>query len=118
MRATEHAARGPGRLLERRHGLAEIVARGNGVFVERPPVNQAHPATYVSTVRHLPPGKLPAGPEKQSREQLDAVEAAYAALDAAAHGDEALAAEIVSVGVFEASQRRRAALLARNVTKA
>ena len=72
--------------------------------------------TYVSTVRHLPPGKLPAGPEKQSREQLDAVEAAYAALDAAARGDDALAAEIVSVGVFEASQRRRAALLARNVT--
>ena len=75
-----------------------------------------HIPTYVSTVRHLPPGKLPAGPEKQSREQLDAVEAAYAALEAASRGDDALAAEIVSVGVFEASQRRRAALLARNVT--
>ena len=75
-----------------------------------------HIPTYVSTVRHLPPGKLPAGPEKQSREQLDAVEAAYAALDAASRGDDALAAEIVSMGVFEASQRRRAALLARNVT--
>ena len=75
-----------------------------------------HIPTYVSTVRHLPPGKLPAGPEKQSREQLDAVEAAYAALDAASRGDDALAAEIVSVGVFEASQRRREALLARNVT--
>ena len=70
-----------------------------------------------ATVRHLPPGKLPAGPEKQSREQLDAVEAAYAALDAAARGDDALAAEIVALGVFEASQRRRAALLARNVTR-
>ena len=75
-----------------------------------------HIPTYVSTVRHLPPGKLPAGPEKQSREQLDAVEAAYAALDAAARGDDALAAEIVAIGVFEASQGRRAALLARNVT--
>ena len=69
-----------------------------------------------ATVRHLPPGKLPAGPEKQSREQLDAVEAAYAALDAASRGDDALAAEIVALGVFEASQRRREALLARNVT--
>ena len=76
-----------------------------------------HIPTYVSTVRHLPPGKLPAGPEKQSREQLDAVEAAYAALDAASRGDDALAAEIVALGVFEASQRRREALLARNVTK-
>ena len=64
----------------------------------------------------MAPGSRYAGPEKQSREQLDAVEAAYAALDAAARGDDALAAEIVSVGVFEASQRRREALLARNVT--
>ncbi len=61
-------------------------------------------------------GKL-TGPEKQSREQIDAVEVAYAALDAASRGDDVLAAEIVSVGVFEASQRRREALLARNVTK-
>ena len=61
-------------------------------------------------------GKLPPGPKKQSREQLDAVEAAYAALDAASRGDDALAAEIVALGVFEASQRRREALLARNVT--
>ncbi len=63
------------------------------------------------------PGSRYAGPEKQSREQLDAVEAAYAAIDAASRGDDALAAEIVSVGVFEASQRRREALLARNVTE-
>ena len=40
-----------------------------------------------------------------------------AALDAASRGDDALAAEIVALGVFEASQRRRAALLAWNVTK-
>ena len=33
MRAAEHAARGPSYLLERRHGLAEIVARGGGVLV-------------------------------------------------------------------------------------
>ena len=30
MRAAEHAPRGPFRLLERRHGLAEIVERGAG----------------------------------------------------------------------------------------
>ena len=76
-----------------------------------------HIPTYVSTVRHLPPGKkLPAGPEKQSRAQIDAVEAAYSALDAASRGDDALAADIVALGVFRASQRRMWALLARNVT--
>ena len=32
MRAAEHAPRGPCRLLERRHGLAEIVERGGGVL--------------------------------------------------------------------------------------
>ena len=31
MRAAEHALRGPFNLLERRHGLAEIVERGAGV---------------------------------------------------------------------------------------
>ena len=77
-----------------------------------------HIPTYVSTVRHLPPGNLPAGPEKQSRAQLDAVEAAYSALDAASRGDDALAADIVALGVFRASQRRMWALLMRNVTKA
>ena len=75
-----------------------------------------HIPTYVSTVRHLPPGNLPAGPEKQSRAQIDAVEAAYSALDAASRGDDALAADIVALGVFRASQRRMWALLARNVT--
>ena len=35
VRATEHAPRGPCRVLERRHGLAEIVERGVVVFVER-----------------------------------------------------------------------------------
>ena len=47
---------------------------------------------------------------------LHTVEAAYSALDAAANGDDALAADIVALGVFRASQRRMWALLARNVT--
>ena len=33
MRAAKHAPRDPFRILERRHGLAEIVERGTGVFV-------------------------------------------------------------------------------------
>ena len=36
VRATEHAPRDPYRILERRHGLAQIVERGAVVFVERP----------------------------------------------------------------------------------
>ena len=36
MRAAEHASRGPCRLLERRHGLSEIVERGAIVSVEHP----------------------------------------------------------------------------------
>tara|TARA_B100001769_G_scaffold255634_1_gene232293 strand:+ start:194 stop:466 length:273 start_codon:yes stop_codon:yes gene_type:complete len=43
VRATEHAPRGPFRVLERRHGLAAIVERGGGVLVERPRVIEAHP---------------------------------------------------------------------------
>ena len=35
VRATENASRDPSYLLERRHGLAEIVERGVGVVVER-----------------------------------------------------------------------------------
>ena len=33
MRAAEHAPRDPLRVLERRHGLADIVERGGGVLV-------------------------------------------------------------------------------------
>ena len=36
VRVTEHAPRRPFRVLERGHGLAEIVERDGGVFVERP----------------------------------------------------------------------------------
>ena len=42
MRATEDAPRGPVRLLEHRHGLAEIIERGAGVVVERPRVKLLH----------------------------------------------------------------------------
>jgi hypothetical protein len=137
--AAEHAPRVRFQFLERRHSLAQIVEGGTPVLrdmifdVEIGLAHEVlyklttcpelpgggcrrfHIPTYVSTVRHLPPGKL-TGPEKQSRAQIDAVEVAYAALDAASRGDDVLAAEIVSIGVFEASQRRRDALLARNVT--
>ena len=39
MRAPKDAIRDPSNFLERRHGLAEIVERGAGVFVERQPVS-------------------------------------------------------------------------------
>jgi len=42
MRAPEHAPRGPFRVLERRHGLAEIVERGAVVPVKRLPTNPPH----------------------------------------------------------------------------
>jgi hypothetical protein len=40
VRATEHAPRGPFSVLERRHGLAEIVERGTDVQAERLRVNR------------------------------------------------------------------------------
>ena len=40
---TEHAPRDPSRVLERRHGLADIVERGAGVIVERRRVNRPQP---------------------------------------------------------------------------
>ena len=40
VRAAEHAPRGPFRVLERHHGLAEIVERGAVVVVERQRVNR------------------------------------------------------------------------------
>ena len=43
MITTEHALRGPFRLLERCHGFAKIVERGPGVRAERVRVNPPHP---------------------------------------------------------------------------
>ena len=43
MRATEHAPRDPIHVLERRHGLAEVVERGLVVPVKRLRVNRPHP---------------------------------------------------------------------------
>ena len=48
--ATEHAPRGPFNLLERRHGLAEIVECGAGVIVERPPVIRPHQEREIMTL--------------------------------------------------------------------
>ena len=45
VRAAKHAPRGPFRVLERRHGLAEVVERGAGVRVERLPVNLPRSST-------------------------------------------------------------------------
>ena len=45
MRATEHAPRGPFRLLEHRHGLAEIIQRGALVPVERQSI--IHPLSKI-----------------------------------------------------------------------
>ena len=42
VRASEHSLRGPFRILERRHGLAEIVERGGGVSAERLRVHRPH----------------------------------------------------------------------------
>ena len=43
VRWTEHAPRNPCRILERRHGLAEIIKRGAVVVVERYCVTPPHP---------------------------------------------------------------------------
>ena len=43
VRASHHAPRDPLRVLERCHGLAAIVERGTGTFVERQRVNPLHP---------------------------------------------------------------------------
>ncbi len=59
VRATENAPRGPFRVLERRHGVAEIVERGAGVFVKRASVIRPHPERDLrivaeNTSRHWP----------------------------------------------------------------
>jgi hypothetical protein len=42
MRISKNAPRDPIRILERTHGLAEIIDRGVGVLIERPRVNRPH----------------------------------------------------------------------------
>ena len=50
VRVTENAPRDPSSVLERRHGLAEIVERRAVVLVERPRVNPPHPERGVITI--------------------------------------------------------------------
>ena len=54
MRAAEHAPRDPFRVLERRHGLAEIVERGAGVPVKRHSVIHPHTKTEFITLEVRP----------------------------------------------------------------
>ena len=50
VRAAEDASRGPFRVLERRHGLAEVVKRGAGVFVKRLRVSPPHHEREIITI--------------------------------------------------------------------
>ena len=50
MRAAEHPPRDPFRVLERRHGLVEIVERGAVVIAERHRVNPPHPECEFMTL--------------------------------------------------------------------
>ena len=50
VRAAEDASRDPFRVLERRHGLAEILERGGGVIAERYSVNLPRPERGVITI--------------------------------------------------------------------
>jgi len=74
VRGTKHAPPGPFRLLQRRHGLAEIVERGAVISVNRHRVTQPHLEREVMTL-----------PENASRhrysfaqQRLDFFEAPYA----------------------------------------
>ena len=49
MRASQHTTRGPFRLLECRHGLADIVERGVAALAKRPPVIRPHTETEIIT---------------------------------------------------------------------
>ena len=48
--AAEHALRDPFRVLEGRHGLAELSERGAGVFANRPRVVPPHPEREIITL--------------------------------------------------------------------
>ena len=50
VRATEHSPRDRRHILERRHGLAEIVERGAVVLVKRLRVNLLHPECVLMTL--------------------------------------------------------------------
>jgi hypothetical protein len=50
VRATKHAPRGPFRLPERRHGLAQIVKRGARVIVKRGRVIAPYPEHDLITI--------------------------------------------------------------------
>ena len=85
--ATEHAPRDPFRVLERRHGLVEIVGRGVGIPAERhrvtPPVVAAAGPPVVT-----PPAALPTAAPRPAPDGADGFHAAaghlIACLDAAA----------------------------------
>ena len=53
--ATEHAPRNPFRLLECRHGLADIVQRGGGVLVERRRVIPPYPERNIIRIAENAP---------------------------------------------------------------
>ena len=55
VRSPEHAPRDSLRVLEHRHGLAEIVERGVGVNEERLPVNPPHSEREDMTVTNNAP---------------------------------------------------------------
>ena len=61
MRPAEHAPRDPFRLLERRHGLAEIVERGAVVLVERYRVIPSAEPTRAPTITMVPTDGCPPG---------------------------------------------------------
>ena len=50
MRAADHALRNPFHVLERRHGLAQIVERGAGVIAECPRVIRPQPEREFMTL--------------------------------------------------------------------
>ena len=75
VRATEQAPRDPHRVLERRHGLAEIVERGVGVPAERLCVK--FPTGELKLRFHLKRAHLLEGLDEACRQELIAHPAAY-----------------------------------------
>ena len=71
VRATENAPRSPFHILERRHGLAEIVERGVVVPVERRRVTQSHLERVLMTL----PENAPRHGDRLSKQWLGFCEA-------------------------------------------